>query len=122
MGLRTTIATATAAAFAATGDIPVSCSINRETGGSGYDPVDETWETEPSSATYTVQGILTAYRQSLVDGTVIQQGDRRLVVRQAELGVEPVNGETITVDGTDYTVVSWESDGVGAVYKLRIRV
>jgi hypothetical protein len=120
MGLRTTIANATAAAFAATGDIPVTCSIARETGGT-WNPVTESWDVEPTSATYTAQGILTAYRQSLVDGTVIQQGDRRLVVRQAELGVKPVNGETITVDGTDYTVVSWSADGAGSVYQIQVR-
>lgn len=122
MGLRDTIANATAAAFAATGDIPVSCSIDRETEGEGYDPVTETWEVEPTTETHGFDGILTAYRQSLVDGTVIQQGDRRLVVRQAAMDIEPVNGETITVNGTDYTVVSWDADGAGAVYKLQIRL
>ena len=118
MGLRNVITNATKAAFAATGDIPVSCSIERTTG--TYDPATDTY-TDSSTTTYTFSGLMSGYRQGLVDGTVIQQGDMRVVAEQRELTVEPENGETVTVDGEDWQVVNHGADGVSVTWWLQLR-
>jgi hypothetical protein len=100
-------------------NLPRSCSITRTTGQT-YDPVTDTY-TGGETVTHTFRAVRGQYATRDIDGTVIQTGDMRLKVAQAELDITPDIGETVTVNDTDWQIVDRRQDAVEAVVTLQVR-
>ncbi|ARQ01708.1 head-tail joining protein [Pseudorhodoplanes sinuspersici] len=61
------------------------------------------------------------YEASQVDGTSILRNDRKVYVVASSLSVTPVAGNTITINGSTYTVINVERDPAGACFVLQAR-
>lgn len=63
--------------------------------------------TNPTSATHSCEGIVSAFDTGLIDGTLVRREDRRISLLIATLpdGVEPKPGDRITIQGATYTVL-----------------
>ena len=118
MGLSATIKKAVASAFKVIDDIPADCSITRTTEQT-YDPVTDTYSGGTAIA-YPFQGIITNYNLNLINGTVIQQGDVMITSRQAEMIIEPANGETIVIDSVNWQIISYNQDTLLPEYHHQI--
>ena len=67
-----------------------------------------------STVDRTVMAVFTAYKQTEIDGTIIQRGDSRVLIA----GYEPIKGDQI-IDGTDvYNVIERETVKPGDVALL----
>lgn len=71
----------------------------------------------------TAYAVVGAFKMSAVDGELVQQRDKRLLIAEIP---EPAAGDAVTVAGTTYRVISHraiEPDGSTAVlYELQVRV
>lgn len=91
----------------------------RQSAGSAYDPTTGT-----STVTYTdtvLPGVVTGYKQSEIDGTLIQQGDKRVILPST---ITPKSGDLIVIGGVSHTVVSVEivsPAGENVIHKAQIR-
>lgn len=87
-----------------------------------YDPA--TGVAPDTDTDVTVFGIVTAYKDREIDGTRIEQGDRRVVLQGSGLEAVPVEGDRI-IDGTDnYTVMNikkYDIDGSPFAWVLQGR-
>ena len=79
-------------------------TIRRTTGGT-YTPSSDTTSGE-TTADYTATGMVRDYRAGQIDGTVIRQGDRELVL---DATVTPTVGDTVLIDSAYWSVVSVRS-------------
>lgn len=79
--------------------------VSRASGGGDYDP--ETGGVTPGvNEVYLGTGAEFDYRQDLIDGTVVLQGDRRVLIAP-DLATTPRPGDTVALeDGTTLTVVA----------------
>lgn len=85
----------------------------------GYDPATGTIASG-SSSTYPVRGVFINYGDKHVDGTVIQRGDRRLLVRASDAGEEPKIGDV--VDGLQVLDVrSIAPNGIAIAWSCQTR-
>jgi hypothetical protein len=101
-------------------NLPRSCSITRTTGQT-YDPVTDTY-TGGTTTTYEFQAFRGKdYELTQIDGTVIQAGDMLLKTSQLDLTVEPENGEAVTVDGVDWTIINHSADPARATWWMQVR-
>lgn len=68
--------------------------------------------TNPTTATFTATGLVSDYKASQIDGTLIKQGDRQVTLFGASIsnGAVPEPGDRITIDGETLTIVK---GGVG---------
>jgi hypothetical protein len=119
MSLRAIAENATRTGFKVAGDIPVTCSVTRTTGQT-YDPVTDTY-TGGTATDYEFEGIMSTDTRQFREGSTVQAGDMRLMVRQAEVEITPELGETVTVDGTDWQIVNYMQDAAGATYRMQVR-
>lgn len=96
------------------GKFGISGTLTRITS-DGYNPT--LGDTDPTTATHTVAGVLEEMRedefgQSLGGGGVIQHGDLKYTIHAQGLSVTPdPETDTVAVDGVTYTLV-----GVKPVY------
>lgn len=58
---------------------------------------------------------------SFVEGSIIKPGDRKVTILSITLATAPKATDTITVDGTDYTIQSVTTDPAGATWSLVVR-
>ena len=89
--------------------------------GGGTDPVTGEY-TEPTSETVTAFGVITNYSSALVDGSIIQKGDNRLLV-EAEKTI-PQTVQSVTIGGTTYQVITVQRispGGVDIMYQIQVR-
>jgi len=119
MGLRAVLASATASAFVALGDIPADIIIRRTEYGE-FNPVTGAYD-EGATTDYPCQGILTGYNDFLIDGTRIKTGDRKLSIRQAEIAIEPETSDTVIFEGQSWAIVNVEADAASILWKLQMR-
>ena len=88
-----------------------------------YDP--ETGEMSAASTSDTsVVGVLYDYADEDIDGTRIQMGDRRCLIKAKSLSVAPESGDRIVDGSTVYTVVrikKHEAGGVVSGYNMQVR-
>lgn len=94
-------------------------TLTRETV-SSYDPV--LGVPTSSTAEYTGYAAMFDYQLSEIDGQTIQRGDARLLLQV--ISVEPKNGDTVAVNGVQYTVINatiTAPGGVTVVYELQLR-
>lgn len=95
-------------------------SLSRVTEGS-YDVSNGT-VAAGSTTNYTGYGAPVDYIAAEIDGTVIQQGDVRLLLNQTS--TEPAVGDTCTLNSIVYRVVNVDrsrASGVNIIYKLQLR-
>jgi hypothetical protein len=64
-----------------------------------YDPATGTVTRDPPTTdapgAYGIRGVFINYEDKYVDGTVIQRGDRRLLIRASDAGEEPRIGDVV---------------------------
>ena len=80
--------------------------------------------TEPTgtSTTTTGQGVITSFEDSLIDGTLIQRGDKLLLSQN--IGA-PAANDVYTVSGVSYNYIRHETvspGGVDVLYKIQLRI
>ena len=66
-------------------------------------------------------GVLTDYKSHLIDGTVIQMGDRLLVMDNTQ---SPLQDDRVTIGGEDWNIINWKTVQPAAVvvgYFIQVR-
>lgn len=122
MGLQNVISKATRGAFNAMGDIPQALTIRRTTPGV-FDPALG-MEVGGGTVDYPCRGVILSYSQNLIDGTVIQAGDKQASIEAASLAVEPMPGDTLIQGAESWSVLAVNPVKPGSVaflYKLQVR-
>lgn len=73
---------------------------------------------------YSCKGVISDYSDLQVDGTVIQTGDRRIVLLAGSLpsNISPDTGDFIEIEGGKSTIVQVFRDPAGATYTCQTRV
>lgn len=77
----------------------------RRTSGGTYTASSDTYSGQ-TTTTLSAYGVVTNYRADQIDGTVIRQGDRELVL---DATVTPTVGDTVLLDSAYWSVVSVRS-------------
>ena len=81
--------------------------------------------TNPTETGHTVKGFVDEYKDYQIDGTLIQRGDRKVVILGGSLssGVIPEPGDKITAEGETRTIVEdgVKRDPAGATYTCQVR-
>jgi hypothetical protein len=77
--------------------------LTRAGEGSGYDP-DQGFVEEGGEEVWSANGVEFSYAQAEVDGTLVQSGDRRVLIAPS-LGTLPQSGDVITLGATRLEVV-----------------
>lgn len=93
-------------------------TVKRTTAGT-YDPATGT--STPSVASLPTTAAVFAYAQKYIDGTLILQGDQQAYCAP---GVEPKQGDVLTWQGDDWTVVSVKPTspaGVPVLFEAQLR-
>lgn len=70
---------------------------------------------------YLTKGFLSSYRDNLIDGTRILTGDRKAVLLGQPLANAPAPGDTIILEGRDWSVIAVTRDPAGATYSCQVR-
>jgi hypothetical protein len=94
-------------------------AITRETGGS-RDPVTGV-ETPGTVETFTPSGVLKPYPARLIDGTLIQAGDRELII---DASMTPLMTDRPLVSGREWAIVritTVNPAGTPIVHRLQLR-
>ena len=83
---------------------------------------NEAWEIGVTSETsYACQGVVLDYKEYRVDGKIIQQGDRQVLIIASTLTIVPIPGDKIHAQGEIYSVVNSTRDPASATYTLQVR-
>lgn len=94
-------------------------TVVRETGAS-IDPVTGA-ATQGAEEQFTPMGVIRPYPARFVDGTLIQRGDREMIVDDT---VEPKVSDTVLIGGEPWSVVNVETvnpAGVPIIYRVQVR-
>lgn len=87
-----------------------------------YDPaIGTVTNTTLSYATY---GIITEYRNFEIDGTVIKQGDKRIIIGIPAGMPEPIQDDNLIIGGVTWAVKQCNPvmpSGTSIIFKLQIR-
>lgn len=77
----------------------------------------------PTTKTAVGRGIIDSYEQSQIDGTVVQTGDKRVLILGDTLpsGRVPASGDRVEIEGSTYNVVAVERDPDAAAYTCQVR-
>jgi len=82
------------------------------------------WDAPAGAPTETeLPAVIGMYARSQIDGTIIQQGDRRVLI--ASQGVTPSTADTLEISGTDYRIINVEEiapSGVPIYFECQARV
>lgn len=85
-------------------------------------PATNEWEPGArKDTTYDCSGFISDYRESRIDGVVIQVGDRQALIVANSLTVVPVPGDKLTGQGETYDVINVGRDPASATYSLQLR-
>lgn len=79
--------------------------------------------TNPTTTSYAAQGLVDSYATALIDGTLIQENDRKILLLGASItsGAIPTNGDQITIEGGTYRVINVSRDPAAATYICQAR-
>lgn len=95
-------------------------TLPRTTGGS-IDPIDG-YTIAGSDASVTTTGLLKSYKDSMIDGTRILNGDRELLLSNEQ---EPLPSDKPTIGGESWTIVNIETvkpdDNTVIAYRCQVR-
>jgi hypothetical protein len=81
------------------------------------------WDQAGTDTETELPAIIQDYPRSMIDGTVIQVGDRRVMM--SALGPRPSTGDRLRVQGQDFRVLMVKDlapSGVALYYELQARV
>lgn len=82
------------------------------------------WDVDASTDTATqLPAMISDFPQSMIDGTLIQQGDRRVMI--AATGPVPSTADTLTIGGKVHRIINVRSttpSGVPLYYEIQARV
>lgn len=82
------------------------------------------WDADASTDTATqIPALVRDYPQSMIDGTLIQQNDRRVMI--AATGPTPSTADTLTIGGVVHRIINVRSttpSGVPLYYEVQARV
>lgn len=74
---------------------------------------------------YAVNGVVQAYKESRVDGSIIRRGDKQVIVAGNALTFAPdPDTDRLLIGGVDHAVVNVEEEnpgGLALVYTLQVR-
>lgn len=77
-----------------------------------------------SSTNYTIQAVMTNYRDALIDGTLILAGDRKALIAASGLAITPAVGDRI-VNGSETSEIVKSSEiapnGTPVAYIAQVR-
>lgn len=96
--------------------------LSRAVGGGGYDP-DAGAVDEGDVDVWSANGVEFNYTQREVDGTLIQQGDRRILIAPT-LGTTPQSGDVVTLGAKRLEVVNskpLQPAGVVVLHEVQAR-
>lgn len=96
-------------------------TLTRRTSGS-YDPA--TGAATVTEATYTITAAVLDYPQRVIDGTRIQQGDKKVLVSAEGLTVEPDVDDLLTIASVFHTIVRARKispSGENVLWELQVR-
>lgn len=77
-----------------------------------------------TEATYSCRGFVEDYRDSQIDGTIVEKGDRMIVLIGDSIadGAVPAVDDKVTIEGRTYTIVGpVKRDPAAATYTLQVR-
>lgn len=119
MGLRDTLAKATASAFTALGDIPETATYRRSS--SVYDP--STGSNVETYVEFTLPVIFTSYQNFEIDRVSVLSTDVKAIVQQADVGITPsaTTDMIIMANGEEFMVLRYAADPAGATYSIQLR-
>lgn len=96
-------------------------TLEKITGGtrSSSNPTSRT----QSTTTYTGRGFVDDYETKHIDGTIVLQGDRKVIIFGASLpsSVVPKPGDRTTIESETKTIVNVIRDPAGATYECQVR-
>ena len=119
--LRADIAAGIVEAARATSDGELQATIIRSTAATSDTP----WAPGDRTITqYTAKCILCEYSDKERDGTLILQGDRKVLLAADEITIEPSVSDRVSLAGVEYAVVSVMAVAPGDVplfWKLQVR-
>lgn len=84
-----------------------------------YDPTTGT--VAPTYTDTVLKAVITNYKQSEIDGTLIQQGDKRAILPST---LTPKTGDLVVISGVSHTVIQVEiisPAGEPVIHKAQIR-
>ena len=118
MSLRELVQANVTTAFKELGDLKSSGTYTSS--GGTYDPSTGTVST---GTTYSfTDGVVTVYGSMEIDNTTVLRTDRKLILNATGLGFNPAISGTVTINSSDFKVVSVRSDPAGATYTLQLRL
>lgn len=86
---------------------------------------DKPWLTEAGApATETVRAVFDEYEQRVVDGTIIHQGDQKVLIAAASLATPPSMRDAIVRDGEVWMVLAVDiikPAELAILYQLQVR-
>ncbi len=87
-----------------------------------YDPASG--QNSPTWSQYSLAGLVRDYRQEQVDGSLVQSGDREIVLAAAADIPAPAPGDRLELGGHTYTIVqvkTLEPGGLPLLHQCQIR-
>ena len=79
-------------------------------------PVDLAAGIVPTFTAYVCEGVISDYSNREIDGTLIQTGDRQVLILASGLAVDPAPDDRVTVEGKTYQLVSVSRDPARAAF------
>lgn len=98
-----------------------SMTLTKRTSGT-YDPA--TGAATVTEATYSVTGAVFDFPAAVIDGTLIQQGDKKVLISVLGLSVEPDADDSLTIGGTAHQIVQVKKlspAGTTVLWTLQVR-
>lgn len=80
--------------------------------------------TQPTESTSTGRGVVTKYKDSQIDGTLVKVGDRKvlLITKSFNTIINPKAGDKVTIDEQTYSIVNDVTrDPASATYTCQCR-
>jgi hypothetical protein len=90
----------------------------------GVNPADPTGAPVTSSTDYACRGFIDSQDRRAFNGTLIQDGTRVVVLLGDTISggsVSPTTADTITIEGTEFSIVAIDRDPDAATYQCVVR-
>lgn len=90
----------------------------RETVRAGTEP----WEPAAKIKTeYSAKGFVTDYNERMIDGTIVQRGDKKVILLAGSCTTKPEPGDSVLIDSKYMTIVNVSTDPASASYSIQVR-
>ena len=98
--------------------IPVAVTVTRQV----QDPESSPWAPTFTTVDYSCQGLRDSYTALDRAGGNILESDVKVLILAPTLAIEPVPGDSVTIDGKTYSVVTVSTDPAGALWEVQARI